>query len=96
MAKKEAAEHTKRVEVDGLELDIDMRAVEDIRTLRLIAKVEKEGEEGVFAAVDLFDFVLGDQVEKVMDHLKDEEGFVPSTAYSTFCANVLKAVGAKN
>lgn len=96
MAKKEAAKHTKRVEVDGLELDIDMRAVEDIRTLRLIAKVEKEGEEGVFAAVDLFDFILGDQVEKVMDHLKDGEGFVPSTAYSAFCADVLKAVGAKN
>lgn len=96
MAKKEAAKHTKPVEVDGLELDIDMRAVEDIRTLRLIAKVEKEGEEGVFAAVDLFDFILGDQVEKVMDHLKDEEGFVPSTAYSAFCADVLKAVGAKN
>ena len=35
--------YMRHVEVDGIRLDIDMRRVKDLRTLRLVAKINEKG-----------------------------------------------------
>lgn len=86
----------RHVEVDGIGVDVDMRVVGDIRTLRLVGKAGKDGSEGFFATVELFDTVLGDQVERVERALADGSGNVPAAKYLAFCERVFEAVGAKN
>lgn len=88
--------HVRRVEVDGIRLDVDMRVVSDIRTLRMIRDVQKGGEGAAFVALDLFDRLLGDQRERVEVELSDGDGFCDADAYLTFCTHVFEAVGAKN
>lgn len=91
-----AGKRVKTVVVDGVGVDIDMRAVEDVRTLSLVAKMEAGGPDSVFAAVELFDFILGDQRGKVVGALSDEDGYCSAADFSAFCAKVLQEVGAKN
>lgn len=86
----------RHVEVDGIGLDVDMRAVGDIRTFRLVKDAQRGGEEAAFAAIELFDAILGEQVEKVEKALADADGYVSAEVYIGFCAKVFEAVGAKN
>ena len=84
------------VEVDGVTVDVDMRLITDIRTVRKLREIERLGDRGGMEALDLFDRVLGDQAERVIDALSDEDGFCSVEAYSTFVGHVFRAVGAKN
>lgn len=86
----------RHVEVEGIGLDIDMRTVGDIRTLRLVRDARKGGDDAVFAALDLFDALLGDKRAEVEKALEDEDGYIPADSYVDFCAKVFEAVGAKN
>lgn len=86
----------RRIEVDGIPLDIDMRAVSDIRTLRAIGEIQKGGNGSTFAAVELFDRILGDCREAVEAALSDEDGYCPADAYCDFAVRIFEAVGAKN
>ena len=88
--------YMRRVEIDGIPLDVDMRVVSDIRTLRLIRDVQKDGDDAAFKALDLFDRVLGDQRGRVEAALADADGYCPADAYLTFCTRIFEAVGAKN
>lgn len=88
--------YMRHVEIDGIPLDIDMRAVTDIRTTRTIAKVQKGGADAAFAAIELFDRILGDQVGRVEAALGDEDGYCSAERYSDFAARIFEAVGAKN
>lgn len=88
--------YMRRVEIDGIPLDVDMRVVSDIRTLRLIRDVQKNGDDAAFKALDLFDRVLGDQRGRVEAALADADGYCPADAYLTFCTRIFEAVGAKN
>lgn len=85
--------HVRHVEVDGVSLDVDMRRMNDYRTLALIAKVE--GGDS-FAAISLFDFILGDERDRCLAELSDADGFCPAEKFAAFCAKVIEAVGAKN
>ena len=49
-----------------------------------------------FAAITLFDFLLGDQRESAIEQLSDEDGFCDAERFVAFCAKLLDAVGAKN
>ena len=94
----EAAEETRvrRAVVDGISVDVDERVLSDVRTLRLVARVEREDEGSAFAAIELFDLLLGDAADAVVGALSDEDGFCQVDAYSSFCAEVMRQVGAKN
>lgn len=81
------------VELDGIKVKIDMRRVKDYRTVAMIARIDK-GE--TFAAVELFDFLLGDEQDKVIEKLSDADGFCDAETFVTFCTRLLEKVGAKN
>ena len=89
--------YMRRVEVDGIEVDVDMRVISDIRTMRIIADVQgKDDSESAFAAIRLFDRILGDQREMVEKALSDADGYCPVDRYVTFAMRIFEAVGAKN
>ena len=92
----DAGGSVRHVEVGGIHVDVDMRVLGDVRTLRLVRDAQKGGERGAFAALDLFDRMLGDQREAVEKELSDEDGFCSSEAYMRFCTELFEAVGAKN
>ena len=65
--------------------------------MRIIADVQgKDDAESAFAAIKLFDRILGDQREEVEKALSDEDGFCPVDRYVTFAMRLFEAVGAKN
>ena len=88
--------YMRRIEIDGIPLEIDMRAMADIHALRAIGEIQKGGEGSTFAAVELFDRILGDQREAVEDALSDADGYCPADAYCEFAVRIFEAVGAKN
>ena len=89
--------YMRRVEVDGITVDVDMRVISDIRTMRIIADVQgKDDSESAFAAIRLFDRILGDQREAVEAALSDADGFCPVERYVEFAMRLFEAVGAKN
>lgn len=89
--------YMRHTEVDGISVDVDMRVIKDIRTMRIIADVQgKDDAESAFAAIKLFDRILGDQREEVEKALSDEDGFCPVDRYVTFAMRLFEAVGAKN
>lgn len=90
------ADNIRHVEVDGIALDIDMRRVSDLRTLRLIAKVQEGGPGLLAATLDLADIVLGDQRGIVEDALADPDGYIDAERYTEVFTKVFEAVGAKN
>ena len=89
--------YMRHVTVDGVSVDVDMRVIADIRTMRIIADVQgKNDAESAFAAIKLFDRILGDQREAVEKALSDADGFCPVERYVTFAMRLFEAVGAKN
>lgn len=89
--------YMRHTEVDGISVDVDMRVIKDIRTMRIIADVQgKDDAESAFAAIKLFDRILGDQREEVEKALSDDDGFCPVDRYVTFAMRLFEAVGAKN
>lgn len=88
--------YMRRIEIDGIALDVDMREMSDIRTLRVIGEIQKGGAGSAFAAVELFDRILGDQREAVEAALSDEDGYCPSDKYCEFAVRIFEAVGSKN
>lgn len=89
--------YMRRVEVDGIAVDVDMRVIADIRTMRIIADVQgKDDAESAFAAIKLFDRILGEQRETVGSALSDADGFCPVERYISFAMRLFEAVGAKN
>lgn len=85
--------YIRHAEIDGVSLDVDMRRVRDYRAMSLIAKVES-GDS--FAAITLFDFLLGDQRGSAIDQLSDADGFCDAERFVQFCGKLLNEVGAKN
>lgn len=89
--------YMRRVEVDGITVDVDMRVIADIRTMRIIAEMQgKDDAESAFAAIRLFDRILGDQREAVERALSDADGYCPVERYVAFAMKLFEAVGAKN
>lgn len=89
--------YMRRVEVDGIAVDVDMRVIADIRTMRIIADVQgKDNSESAFAAIKLFDRILGEQRETVESALSDADGYCPVERYVAFAMKLFEAVGAKN
>lgn len=88
--------YMRRVEVDGIALDVDMRVVKDVRTLRLVGEIQKGGPDSAFKMLDLFDLLLGDKRAEVEGKLADADGFTDAERYMAFCEKVFEAVGAKN
>lgn len=88
--------YMRTVEVDGVTVEVDMRVVGDIRTLRLIAAVDKGGPDAVQNIMRLFDRLFGDQQDRIIDALSDDDGFCPAQRFTEFCVHLLNEVGAKN
>ena len=89
--------YMRHVTVDGIDVDVDMRVIADIRTMRIIADVQgKDDAESAFAAIKLFDRILGDQREAVEEALSDADGYCPVERYVDFAMRLFEAVGAKN
>ncbi len=85
--------YIRHVGIDGASVDIDMRRVRDYRAMSLIAKVEA-GDS--FAAISLFEFLLGDQKDSAIEQLSDADGFCDAERFVQFCGKLLNEVGAKN
>lgn len=88
--------YMRTVDVDGVTVDVDMRVVGDIRTLRLIAAVDKGGPDAVQNIMRLFDRLFGEQQDRIIDALSDEDGFCSAHRFTEFCVHLLNEVGAKN
>lgn len=88
--------YMRHIVIDGIPLDIDMRMVSDIRTMRMIGEIQKGGEGSAFAALELSDRILGDQLGAVEDALSDADGYCPADKYCEFAVRIFEAVGAKN
>lgn len=85
--------YVRAIELDGITVNIDMRRVKDYRTVAMIARIDK-GDS--FAAVELFDFLLGDERDHVISELSDSDGFCDAEDFIKFCTRLLEEVGAKN
>lgn len=94
--KAPASKNVLKVSVGGVEYEVDKRALEDVRFVRLASEVQKEGDGSLTALVELFDFLLGDQVAKAEKALADSDGYVSTEAFSKLCAEIISEVGAKN
>lgn len=93
-AGERAIEPTKReVTIDGVAVTVDMRKVKDYRTLSLISAVD--GGD-TLAAVRLFEFILGDQRDKVVKALTDDTDYCDAERVMAFCSKLMERVGAKN
>ena len=89
--------YMRRVTVEGITVDVDMRIIADIRTMRIIADVQgRDDTASAFAAIRLFDRILGDQREAVEAALSDADGYCPVDRYVSFAMRLFEAVGAKN
>ena len=88
--------YMRRVEIDGIDLDIDMRRVKDLRSLRLIADIQKGGDGSLYSALELADFMFGDQREKVERAFTDGDGFIDAAKYTDVFVKLFQEVGAKN
>ena len=87
----------RHVEVDGIPVDVDMRVVSDVRTMRTIGRARKgTDEDATFAALELFDRILGDQRGRVERELSDADGFCGVDRYVSFAMRLFEEVGAKN
>lgn len=95
-AEEQRPGYMRTVDVDGVAVDVDMRVVGDIRTLRLIAAVDKGGPDAVQNIMRLFDRLFGEQQDRIIDALSDEDGFCPAQRFTEFCVHLLNEVGAKN
>lgn len=94
--KQAAGDRYQTVTVDGITITVDMRLLEDIRTVRLIAEAQKGDTNAAFQAIELFDRILGDQRKSVEEALADSDGFIKAEDYMEFCGRVFEAVGGKN
>lgn len=98
-APSETVSHVREVAVDGIKLEVDMRRFSDVRTMRAMSKVYKEGSsmspESAFAAFDLIEWLFGEQSSVVEDHLRDADGYVSADAYTDFLMRAFYAVGAE-
>ena len=88
--------YMRTVDVDGITVDVDMRVVGDIRTLRLIASVDRGGPDAVQNIMRLFDRLFGEQQDRIIDALSDDDGFCSAQRFTEFCVHLLSEVGAKN
>lgn len=95
-AEEQRPGYMRTVDVDGIAVDVDMRVVGDIRTLRLIAAVDKGGPDAVQNIMRLFDRLFGEQQDRIIDALSDDDGFCPAQRFTEFCVHLLNEVGAKN
>lgn len=87
----------RRVVVDGIAVEVDMRRMTDIRTVRRLQRAQRLGDElGGPVVLEVFDDILGDQVDRVTDALSDEDGYCPAERYSRFVARVMREAGGKN
>ena len=85
---------TVTVEVEGIELTIDMDAIEDLDTLDMLDEIQGGN---VFKLKKLMVAVLGDEGWKAAkSHLAGDSGRVTASAASEFIGAVFEAVGAKN
>lgn len=91
--KRERKPYMRRVEVNGIELDVDMRRIKDYRTVKYISQIDK-GD--TFAVFELADFILGESKQLVIDKLSDSDGFCDAEVFVSFCTKLLEEVGSKN
>ena len=62
----------------------------------LIAAVDKGGPDAVQNIMRLFDRLFGEQQDRIIDALSDDDGFCSAQRFTEFCVHLLSEVGAKN
>lgn len=74
---------------DGFEFDVDTNALDDMRLIRLLGKIDKEPYLLDTIACKL----IGEEgVERLYDHL-DVDGRVPTTAFSDAITQIIASAG---
>lgn len=81
------------VTVDGLTVTVDTRYFKDWRFLRMLNRLDKD-EGLVFEVVS--ETFGDDQLDKIEEHCKDEEGFVAPERVVKFFVDVVREVGSPN
>ena len=78
---------------DGFELDVDQNVFTDIRLFEKIRELQKGN---VVAIVDVADYVMGDEKEKLYSHLADENGHTSIKDVETAVAEIIRKGSPKN
>jgi hypothetical protein len=76
------------VEVSGIEVTVELAALDDWHLTKLLRKMEDDG----LLAVDVAERIFGDQLSKVEDGLSDENGRISNEKIATFIGEVMEAV----
>ena len=87
--------------IKGVNVSVDPRALTDARAVRLLRDVIRasraysEGQEfdveDMMKFYDLFDFVLGDQADRVIKELGDEDGFTSTEVIGQFISELFSS-----
>lgn len=89
-----------RVEVDGLEVEMDRSVFEDIDFAECMAVSGDEGADGaerLAASVKLMKMALGDEYGRVKRELRERNGgTLTSSQMTSFVVSAIEAAGAKN
>lgn len=73
----------------GLELTFPRKKLDDWETMKLLRDIDK-GED--FKLIDLCERLFDDDIEKIKEHVKDEDGDVTFTAMAEEIALIFSAV----
>lgn len=88
---------TRKVTVDGVEVEVDLDALSSFDVLLLLADMNDEGvddEKKVFAFARLCKAVMGDSMQAIVDHLGGARAQTVDVV--AFTMEALKAAGEKN
>lgn len=88
----------REVEVDGLKFTVDKSKLSSFKFMQLAtaehkAVIKDDGEQIVYASVEMVNYLLGDQVDNILEHLGEDASFRDVYA---FYNRILEAVNAKN
>ena len=85
---------TTKIEIDGLKLEVDNGALDDIEVLDMLDEIN---EGNPFKVKKLLVALIGKEAwNDVAEHLRGEDGRVSASATAEFMVSVMEAIGAKN
>lgn len=77
----------------GFVCDVDERKAKDWRFAKLLAKAD-EDSSAISAISDMVTYLLGEDGEsKLMEHVKDKDGFIPSSDVIAEFKEIMKLCG---
>lgn len=78
----------------GFEYSINSELTNDYRVIKAIAKLDSKDElEGITSSINLVELLLGDNAEKLEQHVAKKDGTVPIDDMMKEIGEILSALG---